>query len=159
MTRGDPATFLALVVRGSAAELSRHNVPLTTEIGKGSVLGHTSLFCGGLRPATVIVKEPTVVVLFPYARLLRLARKSPEVGLKVLRLLACTSVDRLLRTVALRAEPLALHAQLAARLRAIPPEKDPNAPPPIPGRRVITPWVKVRVRVRARARIRPNLNP
>lgn len=83
MKRGDPATFVALVLQGSASELSRDGVPLPTEIGKGSVLGHLSLFCGGVRPATVIVRETTVVALFQYAQLLRLTSKSPEIGFKV----------------------------------------------------------------------------
>jgi hypothetical protein len=52
----------------------------------------------------------------------------------LLRHLARTSIERLLRTVAIRAEPLALHAQLATKLHAMPAdEKTVDAQPLTPG--------------------------
>jgi hypothetical protein len=49
----------------------------------------------------------------------------------LLRHLARTSIERLLRTVAIRAEPLALHAQLATKLHAMP--ADEKTQPLTPG--------------------------
>lgn len=53
-------------LQGSGSELDTQGVALPTPLEPGSVLGHRQLFCGGVRPATVIVRETSVLVLFRY---------------------------------------------------------------------------------------------
>ena len=90
--KGEPSTFVLLVLSGSA------NVVVDQEdvhtFREGDFIGEYSAFDAGGRPADVVAAEKTYVVCIFLERLNSLFLKKPHLGLNLYKLFAYTSMSR-----------------------------------------------------------------
>lgn len=87
---GEPATFFALVLQGSATKISEGSD--STKFEMGDLIGHMPLFLGGGRKHDVVVLQEAVLATFKYNKLLDFTSLYPDLGVKV-RLWPCRVWD------------------------------------------------------------------
>lgn len=94
---GDPAVDFFLVLEGRVVVRGADGEPIG-RLAAGSMVGEVALLTTGARTATVVSDGTTVIARFPGEAFNALIDKEPHLGLRVLRNIGTTLVDRLRRS-------------------------------------------------------------
>lgn len=94
---GDLATDFFLVLEGKVIVRGADGEPIG-RLAAGAIIGEVALLTEGERTATVVSDGPTVVAHFPGDLFNELIDREPSLGVRVLRNIGATLVDRLQRS-------------------------------------------------------------
>ncbi|MGE0000440.1 MAG: cyclic nucleotide-binding domain-containing protein [Fimbriimonadaceae bacterium] len=94
---GDLATDFFLVLDGKVIVRGADGEPIG-RLAAGAIIGEVALLTEGERTATVVSDGPTVVAHFPGHLFNELIDREPSLGVRVLRNIGATLVDRLQRS-------------------------------------------------------------
>lgn len=91
----DPGHFVAVLLNGSCTIYAKKSIKVGT-IHKGDIVGENSLFEGDRRTASVVSSSnSTVLALWKTRDIVDTYLNFPEIGLKVVRILACSGMSKL----------------------------------------------------------------
>jgi CRP-like cAMP-binding protein len=84
---GEPGTFMGFVVKGTlevVKENAKGQLKRLVEIKKGLTFGEMALADSYARSATIMVKEPSELLILTRDKLDEICARNPEVGIKIL---------------------------------------------------------------------------
>ncbi|QDZ18073.1 hypothetical protein HOP50_01g05770 [Chloropicon primus] len=91
----DPGSFVAVLLNGSASVYAKKNIKVGT-VSKGDIIGENALFEGDRRTASVVSSSnSTVLALWKTNDIVDAYLNFPDIGLKVVRILACSGMSKL----------------------------------------------------------------
>ncbi|KAK3278351.1 hypothetical protein CYMTET_13707 [Cymbomonas tetramitiformis] len=95
---GDASDFLGVMTSGTANCFVGKKLVMSIEAGH--IFGEMSLFCGGVRQASIVsTNQGTVVACLPFDNISVINGKFPDLGLKLVKIFGKSSVQKLMKSL------------------------------------------------------------